>query len=110
MRRGGEAERREWLRGIVAVTDARRRREPPREREGMPDHARLVIDGRVVSVGRIPSSIALPGAGHAEHAPAEAIVERIAPAGGSVEAIDELTCILDTGTKRSQPRWCSRLP
>lgn len=42
--------------------------------------------------------MALPGAGHDEHAPAEAIVERITPTVGTVEAIDELNCIRDTGT------------
>jgi hypothetical protein len=31
------------------------------------------------------------------HAPAQVVVERITPAVGTVEAVDEHTCVLDTG-------------
>jgi predicted DNA-binding transcriptional regulator YafY len=34
------------------------------------------------------------------HAPAETVAERISPAVGTVEAVDERTCVLDTGADR----------
>ena len=59
-------------------------REPPE------DAARHVIRGTASQAWRYPTRVRL-------HAPAKAIADRITPAGGLLTAVDEHSCVLETG-------------